>query len=170
MPIKLCIAPERPQDSQKVEDLMDLGFGADRLQRPAYRLRTKDQWERRLSFVALDTQGITRGAIRFWPVRLNGDLSHVLLGPLAMDPPERGKGIAKALISRGLDAARSRGWKLCFVIGAPEIYRRFGFSNAYHLGFRLPVEESTRKFQVLELEYGALSQTNSGGMLTEKGC
>ena len=170
MALRLCIAPEREEDADQVERLMDLGFGKDRLKRAAYTLRQPSHaWEKRMSFVALDQQGQTRGAIRFWAVRLDGDLHHVLLGPLAMDPRERGKGIGTALISRGLEAARARGWQLCFVIGAPEIYRRFGFCNAHHLGFRMPVPEDSRKFQVLELSYGALSKSYGSGTLKPRG-
>ena len=90
------------------------------------------------------------------------------ISSLAMDYSERGKGIGSALIKRGLEAAKSQGFQLCFVIGAPEIYRRFGFCNAYHLGFRMPVYEKPRKFQVLELRYGALSYYRGGGLLSAK--
>lgn len=66
-------------------------------------------------------------------------LVHVqVLSPLAVAPPAQRRGIASALIRRGLDTLASRGVPVVFLEGPPDFYRRFGFSPGGEHGFRKP--------------------------------
>ena len=58
-----------------------------------------------------------------------------LLAPLAVVPEYQKKGIGGALIDTGLKALRDTGCDLCFVLGHPGYYSRFGFTPAGRLGF-----------------------------------
>ncbi len=77
------------------------------------------------------------GHILFTPARLDPEStsSVYLLAPLAVIPEYQRQGIGGALIDAGLQALRQAGCDLCFVLGHPEYYSRFGFTPAGKLGF-----------------------------------
>jgi putative acetyltransferase len=60
------------------------------------------------------------------------------LGPVAVLPDWRGKGIAAALIQEGIRRATYQGWTGIFVLGDPNYYRRFGFESNHADGFESP--------------------------------
>ena len=60
------------------------------------------------------------------------------LGPVAVLPAFRRRGIAAELIETGLRQAAGQGWTLVFVLGAPAYYSRFGFSAARAKDFSSP--------------------------------
>ena len=90
------IRAESASDEAAFERLVDAGFGPGRFAKTAYRLREGVAPETRLSFVAEnpETHGLV-GAVRFWPV-IVGRSPALLLGPLAVDPNLRGRGIGIA--------------------------------------------------------------------------
>jgi putative acetyltransferase len=55
-------------------------------------------------------------------------LRALALAPLATLPDFQRRGIGSQLVRAALEAARRQGWRLVFVLGAPEYYGRFGFS------------------------------------------
>jgi putative acetyltransferase len=55
-------------------------------------------------------------------------LRSLALAPLATLPEHQRQGIGSQLVRASLEAARCQGWRLVFVLGAPEYYGRFGFS------------------------------------------
>jgi putative acetyltransferase len=60
------------------------------------------------------------------------------LGPIAVTPSHQRTGIGSRLIEKGLVLAESDGWEGVFVLGAPDYYRRFGFSIQAAAGFTSP--------------------------------
>ena len=60
------------------------------------------------------------------------------LGPVAVFPEWRGRGVAARLIETGLERATEAGWDAVFVLGEPEYYRRFGFDVTGAQGFQSP--------------------------------
>src|SRR6476469_9325185 len=104
------IRAESTSDTAAVERLVDLGFGPGRFAKTAYRLREGVAPDSRLSFIAEEGErGALLGSVRFWPVTVGGVLS-LLLGPLAVEPELRGQGIGIALMQRGIEEARARGY------------------------------------------------------------
>jgi predicted N-acetyltransferase YhbS len=85
----------------------------------------------------------------------------LLLGPLAVEPGLKGRGVGRALVHGGLDAARSAGHALVLLVGDPSYYAQFGFVPAAPLGFDMPGEEPGR-LQALALASGGLGR---GGTL-----
>jgi putative acetyltransferase len=60
------------------------------------------------------------------------------LGPVAVLPDWRRKGIAAALIQEAIKRATYQGWAGIFVLGDPSYYRRFGFESKHADGFESP--------------------------------
>lgn len=122
----LQLRPERDTDSAAVEALLDAAFGADRHHKISYRYRTGIAPVASLCLVA-EEAGRLVGTIRYWPIRL-GAAPALLLGPVATDPDRRAVGIGRALIFETLARATDQGWRLVFLVGDRDYYRRFSFA------------------------------------------
>ncbi len=62
----------------------------------------------------------------------------VALAPLAVAAEARGLGVAEALVRAGLDRLEAAGVVLCFALGEPDYYTRFGFDPALAEGYASP--------------------------------
>jgi len=153
--MKYQIVPQRPQDAALIEPLLDQAFGPDRSAKTVYRLREGLPPIASLCFVAVGEDTRMLASLEFWAIRIV-DLPAILLGPLAVDPLLRGRGIGKALVRHGLLQAKRQGHRICVVVGEPEYYTPYGFVNAGAYGLVLPGPVDPRRFQVLELRAGAL--------------
>ncbi len=153
--MQIQILPERPQDHQLIEPLLDLTFGAERHKRTTYRLREGVAPLPELCLVALDPDELLLASLRFWPVVV-ASAPAILLGPLAVDPRLQGQGIGRRLLRYALAEARRLGHSLCVVVGDPAYYGPFGFRSAVAAGLVMPGPVDPARFQVLELRPGAL--------------
>jgi predicted N-acetyltransferase YhbS len=89
------IRRERTEDGFRIEALTEAGFGPGRYAKSAYRLREGVRAVADLSFVAVENSAL-RGSVRFWPIKVGGD-DVLLLGPLAVDSAQRGRGIGREI-------------------------------------------------------------------------
>lgn len=153
--MKFHIVPQRPEDAALLDPLLDRTFGLERRNKTVYRLREGVDPIPELSFVAVAPDGALLGSLRFWPV-LIAALPSLLLGPLAVEPRLQGLGIGRALIRHGLGAARQGARGICILVGDPEYYGPFGFTDAETFGLVLPGPVEPGRFQVLELDPGRL--------------
>ncbi|MCF8384029.1 MAG: N-acetyltransferase [Chlorobium sp.] len=55
------------------------------------------------------------------------------LGPVSVFPELQRQGIGKTLIREGLERLKALGAKGCCLVGHPDYYRRFGFTNSQEL-------------------------------------
>lgn len=149
------IFPERPDDAVLIDPLLDRAFGFDRKSRTVYRLREGITPLPELCFSAVHPDGSLLASLRFWPILID-DVPAILLGPLAVEPDQQGRGIGKALVRHGLNEAKRHGHRLCVVVGDPSYYRPYGFAAASPYGLILPGPVDPPRFQVLELKPGAL--------------
>jgi predicted N-acetyltransferase YhbS len=136
------IRAERDGDQAGVERLVDLGFGPGRFAKTAYRLREGVAADSRLSFVAQDdTREVLLGSVRFWPVRI-GECLSLLLGPLAVEPQLRGRGIGIGLMQHGIEKARTLGYEAIILVGDEPYYAKVGFARlpAGRIRFSGPVD------------------------------
>jgi predicted N-acetyltransferase YhbS len=156
LPLHYEIRPERPHDLALIEPLLDRSFGPDRQARTVYRLREGLAPVPELCFAAADRHDQMLASLRFWPIRI-ARLAAILLGPLAVEPALQGRGMGRALVAHGMAEARRHGHRLCVVVGEPEYYRPYGFVNAPSRGLSLPGPVDPRRFQVAEIEPGALA-------------
>ena len=117
---------EEREDAPLVEALVVRSFGPGRYAKSAYRLREGVAPEAGLSFVAIE-DGILKGSVRFWPIAV-GKQRALLLGPLAVETKERGRGMGLALMHRGSEEARARGHRAILLVGDAPYYSRVGFA------------------------------------------
>ena len=83
-----------------------------------------------LSLVA-EVDGRVVGHIAFSPLTISdGTPDWYGLGPVSVRPDDQRQGIGKALMEEGLSRLRSMGARGCCLVGHPDYYRKFGFSNA----------------------------------------
>ena len=149
------IVQEQPEDAAEIERLLDLAFGPDRLTKTAYRLREGVSPVPELCLVAREN-GVLRASNRFWPVRIGeGIWPALLLGPLAVDPEHRGRGLGIELMRRGLEQARMMGHARIILVGDEPYYARVGFSRAKAVGLALPGPVDERRLLALELVPGS---------------
>jgi predicted N-acetyltransferase YhbS len=150
------IRAERQADSGAIEALVDRCFGPGRYAKTAYRLREGVEPDPRLSFVAVKSpDGVLLGSVRFWPVAIGGEPS-LLLGPLAVEPELRGKGIGISLMQRGIEQARTLGFATMILVGDEPYYARVGFSKLPRGRVHMPGAVDPERLLGLALKDGAL--------------
>jgi predicted N-acetyltransferase YhbS len=149
------IRHERPADAAARERLLDLAYGAERFAKPSARLREGRAPAHGLSFVAMDG-GEVVGTLRLWPVTAGASRSALLLGPLAVHPDWRGRGIGSALVRRALRDAQRRGHQAVLLVGDSAYYGRFGFSAEKTGWLRLSGAYEQHRLLGRELTAGAL--------------
>jgi len=121
------IRQEQAADGARIEALNADAFGPGRFAKSAYRLREGVDPLAELSFVAVE-DGTLRGSVRFWPISVGGH-EELLLGPLAVQGDQRGRGIGIALMQAGIAAAKEGPWRGILLVGDEPYYAKVGFSR-----------------------------------------
>ena len=125
--LSLTILPETAKDAQAIERLHERTFGPGRFALSAYRLREHVDHLLDLSFTArIGT--LLVGSVRQLPITI-GDTAALMLGPLTVEPPFRGRGVGRALLERALGDARARGHRLVVLVGDEPYYGNVGFKK-----------------------------------------
>jgi predicted N-acetyltransferase YhbS len=146
------IRSERPEDAPLVEALNRSAFGPGRFAKSAYRLREGVSQVDELSFVAVE-DGKLRGSVRFWPVMI-GERRALMLGPLAVETEQRGRGIGVALMERGVEQARAKAHEAVILIGDEPYYARVGFAKVPPGRIRFPGPVDPARILGLSLKPG----------------
>jgi predicted N-acetyltransferase YhbS len=151
--IMVKIRHERPADVAAREALLDISYGPARFIKTSERLRAGRLPE--LALIAAEG-GCVIGTVRLWQVSAGRNCEALLLGPLAVHPDRRKRGIGSALVRRALrDASRHRHGAVLLVGDAP-YYARFGFSSERTGGLWLPGPYERHRLLARELAPGAL--------------
>ncbi|MFZ5834811.1 MAG: GNAT family N-acetyltransferase [Pseudomonadota bacterium] len=147
---------ERPEDTAQIEYLLDRAFGPGRFAKTAYRLREGTAFIPELSFAAWEN-GVMRGSIRYWPIEI-GEMRApaLLLGPLAVEPEHRGRGIALGLMELSLRKAAELGHKIIVLVGDEPYYARVGFAAVTAQALRMPGPVDRTRLLARELTPDAL--------------
>jgi predicted N-acetyltransferase YhbS len=148
------IRRERPEDAPLVDALNAASFGPGRYAKSAYRLREGVRAVAELSFVATEG-GAFRGSVRFWPVMI-GAQKVLLLGPLAVQSDQRGRGIGIALMNKGIEEARKLGFGAIVLVGDEPYYARVGFAKLPFGRVSFPGPVDAARVLGLSLEPNAL--------------
>jgi predicted N-acetyltransferase YhbS len=119
-----------------IDLLLDAAFGEDRHGRTAYRLREGSSNIAPLSFAIVDGAALI-ASIQCWPVQIDG-CKLVLVGPVAVHPANQNEGHGRRLMHAMLEAAAKIGDPPMVMIGDPEYYGRFGFTDGLTGGWSLP--------------------------------
>jgi predicted N-acetyltransferase YhbS len=151
--LSLTILAETANDAQAIERLHDRTFGPGRYVLSAYRLREHVDHLLDLSFTArIGT--LLVGSVRQLPV-LIGETRALLLGPLTVEPPFRGRGVGGALLERALMDAKAKGHRLVLLVGDEIYYGRVGFKTVPKGRASMPGPVDYRRLLVAELVDGA---------------
>jgi predicted N-acetyltransferase YhbS len=149
----ISIRSERPPDAAAREALLDIAYGPVRFTKPSQRVR--EGREAAVALVAAD-QGRVVGSVRLWPVAAGTGRTALLLGPLAVHPDCRRRGIGAALVRRAIRAAREAGHAAVLLVGDAAYYARFGFTAAKTAALGMPGLFDPARLLALELTPGAL--------------
>jgi predicted N-acetyltransferase YhbS len=156
--LSLTILAETSNDAQAIERLHDRTFGPGRFVLSAYRLREHVDHLQDLSFTArIGT--LLVGSVRLLPVVI-GQTRALLLGPLTVEPPFRGRGIGRALLERALRAAKARGHRLVLLVGDEAYYSRVGFKAVPKGRATMPGPVDYSRLLVAELADGAFDNVS----------
>ena len=136
------IREERARDAESVAEVHREAFGDHGVVVAGLveELRPTASGGEGLSLVAEHEGGVVGHAL-FSPGLLDAPTRLVtveILSPLGVRPALQGKGIASALVRRGLEVLGVRRVPAVFVEGDPDYYGRLGFVSAGPLGFRKP--------------------------------
>jgi predicted N-acetyltransferase YhbS len=151
--LAFTILSESPDDAAAIERLNARTFGPGRFAKAAYRLREEVEHIPELSFTAR-VGTLMVGSVRLSPI-LVGETKALLLGPLTIEPPFRGRGIGQKLIARALEEAKRKGHRLVMLVGDEPYYGRVGFKAAAKGRIAMPGPADPARLLVAELVPGA---------------
>ncbi len=92
--------------------------------------------------------------MRFWPVVIGGHRA-LMLGPLAVETDQRGRGIGVSLMEHALAQARRLGHEVVILVGDEPYYARVGFAKLPPGRIRFPGPVDPSRILGLSLKSGA---------------
>ncbi|MGG7516811.1 GNAT family N-acetyltransferase [Allorhizobium undicola] len=148
---------ERPADVVAREALLDRAMGPDRRKKSSEQIRRGRLPAEGLALVARNRKGQLVGTVRLWNVEAGVDalgqpIPALLLGPLAVDAREEGKGIGSALMRSAIEQAAKRGHGAILLVGDAAYYNRFGFYADKTAHLLMPGPFQRERFLALELK------------------
>ena len=151
--LSFTIRPEAAGDAQAIERLHERTFGPGRFVLSAYRIREHVDHLLDVSFTArIGT--LLVGSVRQLPI-LIGETPALLLGPLTVEPPFRGRGVGRVLMERALTDARGKGHRLVLLVGDEPYYSRVGFKQVGKGRVTMPGPVDAARVLMFELVDGA---------------
>ena len=160
------IREEKAADVAARESLLDAAYGPARFTKASERLREGRLLANGLSLVAIE-RGQIVGTVRLWHVMAGPARPALLLGPLAVHPDHRNRGIGSALVRRASARARLAGHAAILLIGDLSYYGRFGFTAERTGQLWMPGRFERARLLALELRPGALA--GAGGLISPTG-
>ncbi len=152
----VTLREEKIADVAAREVLLDLAYGTCRFTKTSERLREGRRPADGLSLVATD-RGRVVGTVRLWHVAAGPGRSALLLGPLAVHPDYRNRGIGTTLVRRAIARARLAGHRAILLVGDAPYYSRFGFAAAATGDLWMPGSFERNRLLALELKPKALA-------------
>lgn len=150
-----AIRPEVPDDDTAIHRLQAAAFGPGAYARAAFRVREQAPHDPGLSFVGL-LDGRLVASVRLTPVRV-GEARGLLLGPLVVEPAEKGRGYGRALVRHALAEAAARDQAFVILVGDEPYYGPLGFARIAAGTVRMPGPVDPARLLVAELRQGACS-------------
>jgi predicted N-acetyltransferase YhbS len=152
----VTIRAEILSDVTPREALLDRAFGRGRNRKTSQRFREGRLPAEGLAFTALSKSGRVIGTLRMWNVIAGSAGQALLLGPLAIDGRQQGRGVGRAMMDNALNMAKVLGHHSVLLVGDEPYYGRFGFTRNVVADLHLPGPVDRNRFLGLELAPGAL--------------
>jgi predicted N-acetyltransferase YhbS len=149
------IRAEKASDVVAREALLDVAYGPSRHIKSSARLRLDRLPADGLAFVATE-RGRVVGTVRLWHVAAGRGRPALLLGPLAVHPDFRSRGIGAALTQHAVAEAQRLGHAAVLLVGDAPYYGRFGFSADKTGALRMPGPYERHRLLACELRPGVL--------------
>lgn len=138
---------EDPSHDAAIALINDEAFGPGRFVRAAERIREQGPHDRALSFVASDGGDVV-ASVRMTPVMAGparaigmasaGAVAGHLLGPLAVRPSHKNRGIGRELVRLATRHAFASGSQAVILVGDPPYYAPLGFQPVPERRLRFP--------------------------------
>jgi predicted N-acetyltransferase YhbS len=119
-----------------IEIINEEAFGPGRHVRAAARIREQGPHDLSLSFICAD-DGETIASVRMTPV-MAGSVKGHLLGPLAVRPSHKNRGIGRELVRIAVEAAKRKGSEAVILVGDPPYYGPLGFEKVAYNALTFP--------------------------------
>lgn len=133
MKLTVLIRPETPADISAITDVTVAAFATLEISQHTEQFiveALRAAGALTVSLVA-EMDGRVIGHVAFSPVTMaDGSPGWYGLGPVSVLPEHQRSGVGKALIEQGLARLKALQARGCCLVGHPEYYRKFGFSNA----------------------------------------
>jgi putative acetyltransferase len=112
-----------------------------------------------LCSVVAESNGRVVGHCLFTKVKVTspkGNFEAAALGPVAVLPEWQGEKIGTMMIITATNIVIEKGYPILFVLGDPNYYNRFGYSDASEFGFTCKYDAPTGAFMVAGLSPNVL--------------
>ncbi|ALN72722.1 GNAT family N-acetyltransferase [Aureimonas sp. AU20] len=152
--LDLAFEAEQFAHANTIEAINAEAFGPGRFTRAAERVREHSSHDLALSRVAV-LRGEVVGSVRLTPVRI-GESPVLMLGPLAVRPAFKKRGIGRMLLALSADAARAAGERAIFLVGDRAYYMPLGYQPLPVGSVTMPGPVDETRLLGLELVPGAL--------------
>jgi len=171
-PTTYTIDLETPADVVARETLLDRVMGLERRLKSSEKIRRGRLPAEGLALVARDESGHVIGTVRLWNIEAGisqqgTPVEALLLGPLAVDCSQEGRGIGGALMRAAIAEASHRGHGGILLVGDAAYYERFGFFAAKTRHLVMPGPFDRARLLALELKEGWLD--GAAGMIVANG-
>lgn len=147
--------PATVADLGAIEALQGRAFSPGRFARTAYRVREGTPAVSPYCRVAVADERII-AALRMTAITIGGAGGALLLGPLAVEPEEAGRGHGRRLVGEALEAARGAGLSLVLLVGDMAYYGKLGFQPVPPGRIVMPGPVDPARLLAFELAPGAL--------------
>lgn len=151
---ELTYVQENAAHHQQIEDINAAAFGPGRFTRAAHLIREGGPHDLALSFVALQGDTVI-ASVRLTRITI-GSTPAVMLGPLAVRPEFKNRGIGRHLMQMSMDASKNLGDKLIVLVGDEPYYGPFGYKMIAPGSVTMPAPVDPRRLLVCELREGAM--------------
>lgn len=164
-PPDVVYAAETAEHDPAITAIADEAFGPGRFVRAAERVREMAPHDRSLSFVAL-LGGVVVGSVRQTPI-LVGDTPCLMLGPLAVRPQHKARGIGRRLMAMAETAALHAGERAIILVGDRAYYMPIGYQPLPGGSIVMPGPVDRSRILGLPLGQGGLD--NLAGQIRPRG-
>ncbi|MEX0345521.1 MAG: GNAT family N-acetyltransferase [Rhizobiaceae bacterium] len=164
----IAYMPEKPGHDPIIEAINAEAFGPGRFARAAYKIREGGLHDTALSFVAVCEDDVVGSVRQTW---VAADLSKaLLLGPLAVRPAWKNRGIGRKLVAIAVEAARSAAAPMVILVGDAPYYQPLGFEPMPQGKIVMPRPVDPARLLVAELEKGSVGPLSGELVHADRSC